>query len=100
MQMMASISLRDAGAIDQKAGLHQSRSSDNPAGCQNRPKKRKKSDFGAKRVRRGIMAAVGKGKLEKYASYQSSDDDTKEQKEVRTEGVYSADLARQIKCVR
>lgn len=63
-------------------------------------KKKKKSDFGAKRVRRGIMAAVGKGKLEKYASYQSSDDDTKEQKEVRTEGVYSADLARQIKCVR
>lgn len=46
------------------------------------------------------MVAVGKGKLEKYASYQSSDDDTKEKKEVRTEGVYSADLARQIKCVR
>lgn len=26
------------------------------------------------------MVAVGKGKLEKYASYQSSDDDTKEEK--------------------
>lgn len=46
------------------------------------------------------MAAVEKGKLEKYASSQSSDDDTKEKKKVRTEGVYSADLARQIKCVR
>lgn len=75
--MMASISLHEAGAIYQKASLHQSRSSDNPAGCQNRQKK-KNSNFGAKRVRRGIMAAVGKGKLEKYASYQSSDDDTKE----------------------
>lgn len=74
--MMASISRHDAGAIYQKASLHQSRSSNNPAGCQNRQKK--KSNFGAKRVRRGIMAAVGKGKLEKYASYQSSDDDTKE----------------------
>lgn len=95
MQMMASISLRDAGAIGHKASLRQRRSSDNPAGCQNREKK---SNFGAGRVRRGIMAAVGK--LEKYASYQSGDDDTKEQKEVRTEGVYSADLARQIKCVR
>lgn len=46
------------------------------------------------------MVAIGKGKLKKYASYQSSDDDTKEKKEVRTERVYSADLARQIKCVR
>lgn len=46
------------------------------------------------------MVAVGKGKLEKYASYQSRGDDTKEEKEVRSEGVSSADLARQIKCVR
>lgn len=75
MQMMASISLHDAGAMQVQASLHQSHSSDNPAGCQNH---QKKSNFGAKRVRRGIMAAVGKGKLEKYASYQSSDDDTKE----------------------